>query len=228
MMRLRPLDLPRIRQDLDPLLADLDAAVTVEAAGVTLVGVARERAEEGDLALDGEATAFLRAAQCQDEAHYHFLLSVGAAPAATDFSLRDAALADRDAFLDLLVALEEVAVAGAMALTRAAAETGNARLVEVAYQIGAVDAQHLALARLLRGARPANDRAFVRWRFAAAAEALDALVDLGLVASRRDDPGETAVFPGPLDRVCEGIFGLVPETTDDALVPPAVGTPAGT
>ena len=209
------------RQPSEATLAGLDAAITVEAAGVTFVGVVRQRGANGELDLGPEATRFLEAAQCQDEAHYHFLLSVGAVPRETAFSLPAAGLADREGVLQTLTELEAIGVGVYMAAARRFAEEAEPRLVEIAYQMGAVDAQHHALARYQLGARPANDRAFARWRFVEAADAAAALAELGF------GDGEDAVaFPGPVARLCAGVFGLVPETTEDALVPlPPVGTP---
>lgn len=208
------------------LRAALDAAITVEAAGVVLAGVGRLRGVDGDLALDGDDLSFLRAAQCQDEAHYHLLETLGGRSAAVAFSLPPEAEADRAGFLGAMIELEGIAVAAAMALARRFGEIGEGRLIEVAYQLGAGDAQHEALARFLRGDRPANERAFARWRFADAGQALAALADAGFL----DPTVETWVFPGPVDRVCRGVFGLVPETTEDApasLIPDGQGEGEG-
>lgn len=193
--------------------ADLDVLATVEAAGVTFLGVARQRgeAEGAGFGFGDGAIGFLRAAQCQDEAHYHFLRSIGAAAPIRSFLLPDEALVDPPAVLRTLAGLEAISVAAQMALARRAAEAGEGALVEVAYQMGAVDAQHEALARVLAGDRPANDRAFARWRFAAAAEAADALAALGFGFA---DGADGVPFPGPVARLCAGVFGLVPETTD--------------
>ncbi len=93
--------------------------------------------------------------------------------------------------------------------------------------MGAVEAQHLALAHALVGVTPANDRAFARWLFADPAEAIDALNALDLL----EGSAEPVPFPGPLDRICRGVFGLTPETTATMTLPrPPVGqrTPAAT
>jgi len=213
--------LARTSQEASDLQASLDAAITVEAACVTFVGVARQRGVEGGLELGPELVRFLRASQCEDEAHYHFLASVGAAETATAYSIPERGLADRAGFVEALIALEAISVGAYMAAARRFAELGEPRLVEVAYQMGAVDAQHEALSRHLLGIRPANDRAFARWRFVDITEAGAALASLGFVGG-----SETYVFPGPVDRFCRGVFGLVPATTDDALITlPPVGTP---
>src|SRR3712207_112506 len=110
-----------------------------------------------------------------------------------------------------------------MALAGEWAARGDLPQVEIAYQMGAVEAQHLALAHALVGVSPANDRAFARWLFANAAEAIDALNALDLL----EGPGEPVPFPGPLDRICRGVFGLTPETTVTMTLPrPPVGREA--
>jgi hypothetical protein len=200
--------------------AILDVAITGEALAVTVLGAARQRGVEGRLSLGNELLGFLRAAQCEEEAHYHFLEFAGATPAASSFTVPEAALADRNALLRAVVELEGIAVAAYMAAARGLAAAGDLRLVEIAYQIGAVEGGHLALARHLLGERPANDRAFARWRFA----------DVGYLGGS----GEAVAYPGPVDRFCRGVFGLVPETTDEAVAtaPPTTpvagfpGTPA--
>ena len=210
-------------QEAGDVRAAVNAAMTAEAAAVTFVGKARQRGANGELDLGPAIVRFLRASQCADEAHYHFFAAIGAVPLATDFSVPPGGLAGPAGFLQALIAVEEICVGAAMALARRFAELGDLRLVEIAYQIGAVDAQHQALARYFLEAVPASDRAFARWRFVDAAEAADALVEAGFL----DGPGETVAFPGPVERLCEGVFGLVPETTDDVLnAPPPIIAPA--
>ena len=86
--------------------------------------------------------------------------------------------------------------------------------------MGVVEAQHLALSHALVGVSPANDRAFARWLYVDAAEAIDALNALDLL----EGSAEPVPFPGPLDRVCRGVFGLTPETTATMTLPrPPVG-----
>jgi hypothetical protein len=85
--------------------------------------------------------------------------------------------------------------------------------------MGIVEAQHLVLSHALVGVTPANDRAFARWLYVDAAEAADSLAALGLI----DGSGDAAVFPGPVDRLCRGIFGLTPVTTSQMTRPrPAI------
>ena len=66
--------------DRDSLQAGLDALATMEAAAVTLLGVARQRGQDGELDVGDDAVVILRAAQCQDEQHYHALVAAGGLP----------------------------------------------------------------------------------------------------------------------------------------------------
>jgi hypothetical protein len=181
---------------------------TVEAAAVSFVGAALQRGQAGTLDLGADAETVLTAAQCQDEQHYHALLAAGGQPASNAFTIAEDMLADRTYLLVTLLELKAIGIAGYMALSREWAEAGELEQVEIGYQMGVVEGQHLSLTHALVGVTPANDRAFARWLFADASEALDALVVLGLL----EGPGDTIAFPGPVDRYCRGVFGLTPET----------------
>jgi hypothetical protein len=205
--------------ELQALQDGLDASCTVQAATVTFIGVARQLGADGLLDLGPETVRFLRASQCQDEAHYHFFQQVGAQAFVTAFAMPAGSLADRAAFLRTLIDLEEIAIGASMAMARRFAEYADFNLVEIAYQMGAVDAQHQALARHLLGEVPANERAFAEWRYFDLLEVEAALFDSGFL----DEGDDLIAFPGPVARNCDGVFGLVPKTTDDArgLLPPA-------
>jgi hypothetical protein len=203
-----------------PLQAGLDAMTTVEAAMVTLLGVVRQYGLEGTLDIGEDTVIVLRAAQCQDEQHYHALLAAGGEPVVTAFTIPEEMIGDRTMLLIGFLELKSIGIAGHMALAREWAARGDRDWVEIAYQIGVVEAQHLTLAHALVGVSPANDRAFARWLFAAPGEALAALDKLALLSGT----GEPVAFPGPLDRVCQGVFGLTPVTTTMMTLPrPPVG-----
>lgn len=204
--------MPLLQADLQPALA---ALATAEAAAVTLMGVALQASADGDLDTDDDLDTVLRAAQCQDEQHYHQLLANGGDAATTTFSVPAQMLSERTYLLVYLLELKAITIAGHMALARAWAELGDANQVEISYQMGVVDGQHAALFQALVGLRPANDRAFARWLFADASEAIAALTTLGVL----DSEGAAATFPGPVDRICRGIFGLTPETTTTMTAP---------
>jgi predicted protein tyrosine phosphatase len=190
---------------------------TLEAFLTTFLGVARERAER--LKLSDEQSRLLRAAQCEDEAHYHNLIALDVQATTTRFTLSARHYRDREAFFESFEQVKQLAVGAYMAASRELAAAGALSLVEIVYQIGAVEAQHLALGRLFSGERLPADRAFARWQFHTTAEVLTSLEDAGFINGR----GGKFDFPGPVSRNCRGIFGLVAETTEDQ--PPA--TPRG-
>jgi len=201
-------------QDSTAVLAIIEPLATLESLAVTMIGVGRQRGD--DLGIATNASRFLRAAQCEDEAHYHFLTAAGAKPDES-FSIAEDVFDDRESYLSALFVVKEIAVGATMAAARQFAARGELGLVEIAYQIGTTEAQHLALARFFRGDQIANDRAFAKWRFTTSAESRSALTDAGYLGG----DGDSFAFPGPLSRQCRGVFGLVPETTDDQFPPPS-------
>ena len=196
----------------------LGIAATVEGLLVTLLGVARTRAT--DMTLDESTIRLIRAAQCEEEAHYNNLVSVGGSPATGSYTIRDQVFEDPTSFLTTWLDLERIMVGMYMAAVRQLAASGDLELVEIAYQIGVVDAQHQALIRQLAGERLPADRAFAAWQYGDVAEALDEIGNMGFIDGR----GTSYDYPGPGDRYCRGITGLVAETTADQ-TPPDV-TPA--
>jgi hypothetical protein len=108
-----------------------------------------------------------------------------------------------------------------MSAARQLAAGGDFDLVEIAYQIGVVDAQHQALIRQLSGERLPADRAFAAWQYRDTAEALDEVDSMGFIDGR----GTSYDYPGPGDRYCRGITGLVAETTTDQTPPDVTPVP---
>jgi hypothetical protein len=200
----------RSRSQIDlATIETLSALATVEAYGVTFLGVARQRG--GELDLDAAIRRLLRTAQCEHEAHHSFLLAEGGIPQTVAFQLDPAELDIGASILEALIELTGVMQGAYLAATRFFAETWQYRLVEVATQAAAVEAQQRAVARLLTGAELPVDRAFAEWRFRSAIEAV-AILDEQVRFAPTDD---AVPFPGPLERNCRGVFGLVPETSED-------------
>lgn len=197
----------------DETTAVLNDLVTAEGLMVTLLGVARTKAT--DLVLDENTVRLLRSAQCEQDAHYNNLVAEGGSPAVGSYTIAGSVFENQATFLSTWAELEQIMVGIYMAAGRAFAEAGQPGLVELAYAAGAVDAQHLALLRQLLGERLPADRAFVDWQFRNTAA--------GIRAIRRRDfiegQGTSYDYPGPGDRYCRGVTGLVPETTDDQTPP---------
>ena len=198
--------------------AVLNDAATAEGLLVTMLGVARTK--QSQLALDEPAVRLLRAAQCEEEAHFNNLVSAGAVPSTAKYTLADRIFENPTTFLTTWLDLEQIMVGMYMIAARRLAENGEPDLVEMAYQIGAVEAQHQALLRQVMGERLPADRAFAAWQFRQTKQGLAEIKRMGLI----DGEGTTYDYPGPGDRYCRGVTGLVAETTADQ-TPPDV-TPA--
>lgn len=192
----------------------MSALATLEAYAVTFLGVARQRG--GELDLDAGVRRLLRTAQCEHEAHHSFWLVEGGFQQTSRFALDSTHLEAGEAILAALIDLTGLLQAAYQAAARFFAETWQFRYVEVATQVSAVEAQQQAVARMLAGETIPVDRAFAPWRFRAAVDAVAALDERGVFATEDDDE-DTVTFPGPLERNCRGVSGLVPETVEDQM-----------
>ena len=190
----------------------VDAVATVEALAVAFLGEALARAAGGDLALDDDQVEVFTAARAEEQAHYRYLAGAGAQPAALAFTLpTDEAVTDAAAFLAAVIDLEEAAVAAYLAAAQELASLGQPDLARVAMQIGAVEAEHRALARFFAfGAGVIsdvpNDVAFARARFADTPSVVDALGQLGWLGG----DGPTIDYPGPGEIDPAGVVQLEP------------------
>jgi hypothetical protein len=199
---------PAVRRQSAPAPALNDAA-TAEGLLVTLLGVARTKAT--DLALDETTIRNLRGAQCAEEAHFNNLVTAGAEPSTRRYTIPDRVFENATSFLTTWLDLEQIMVGMYMAAARQMAADSAYDLVELAYQIGVVEGQHQALLRQILGERLPANRAFPQWQYAETATALNDIAGLGLI----DGKGTSYDYPGPGDRYCRGITGLVAETAAD-------------
>ena len=208
--------------------AALNHAATAEGVLVTMLGVARVRAS--DMALDDATIRQIRAAQCEEEAHYNNLVAAGAVPMTNQFAIADSIFENPTSFLATWLDLEQIMVGIYLAAARAFAGSGELDLVEIAYQIGVVEGQHQALIRQAMGERLPADRAFAAWQFPDAESGLAEITALGFIGGR----GTPYDYPGPGNRYCRGVTGLVAETTSDQAPPDVTpfpvqqGTPEAT
>src|SRR5215207_3192739 len=202
----------------DPTARALSDAATAEGLLVTLLGIARANAPE--MGLDEATVRLLRATQCEEEAHFNNLVAAGAVPSSNRFSIADQLFENQTSFLATWLDLERIMVGMYLAAAYAWASRQALDLVELAYQIGVVEGQHQALLRQISGNRLPANRAFAAWQYTDTATALVEIRDLGFI----EGSGTTYDYPGPGDRYCRGVTGLVAETTSDQ-TPPDV-TPA--
>ncbi|MDQ3655065.1 MAG: ferritin-like domain-containing protein, partial [Chloroflexota bacterium] len=123
----------------------------------------------------------------------------------------EAILTDVPIFLTTLVSLEEAFIAAYIAAAQVFAIRGEARLVQVALQIGAIEAEHRAGARffaieagILTGTP--NDVAFEQALFTSVGQAATALTDLGFIGGS----GTEISYPGPGAIDTSGVTNLAP------------------
>lgn len=205
-------------QDRPAIGPAINALFTLEAFAVTFYGAARNRSDT--LPFESDAKSFVLASQCEEEAHYHFFEAAGALSITTTFTIPDTALESTERFFQALDEVESILVGAYMAAVRQFSVAGDPRLVEIGYQIGAVEAQHLALTRLLSGERLGSNRAFAKWLFASPEEAVGTIEELGYIGGQ----GTKLTYPGPVDRYCRGVTGLVAESLEDQ--PPRITSKA--
>ena len=177
----------------------INIAATAEAFAVTALGGALANAATGALALTALQRQTFTAARAEEQAHYAYLTAAGARPLTTTFTVPNAKIVtDVPTFLLTVIELEEAFIAAYLAAAQEFALLGQARLAQLALQIGSVEAEHRAGARffaveagLLSGTP--NDVAFEKALFTSVSGAADALKSLGFIGGR----GTQITYPGP-------------------------------
>lgn len=174
----------------------INIAATAEAMAVTLLGGAIDSAKHGSYnkPIPDAVIAILQAARSEEQYHLSYLQSAGAKPLTETFTVPDTKiLTDTTTLFKTIVALETAFIAAYMAAAREFADMKQPSLVKVAYQIGAVEAEHHVLANYALGTRPANDVAFEKAMFATVGDAAKALQQLGFIGGS----GPKVTYPGP-------------------------------
>lgn len=190
----------------------LDIAVTAEALAVTALGGALQAAGAKKLGLNAEQVQFVTAARAEEQAHYNVLVAAGGKPITTTFTLPDPKIvSDVPTFLNTVIGLEEAFVAAYMAALQVFSIWGKPDLVQLAYQIGAVEAEHRAHARFYAVSAGVisgvpNNVAFEKAMFTSVGAAADALKQLGWIGGS----GAKLTFPGPGAIDTSGVMQLKP------------------
>ncbi|HET8626757.1 MAG TPA: ferritin-like domain-containing protein [Thermomicrobiales bacterium] len=191
----------------------INIAATAEALAVTALGGALDSAAKGQLALNAEQVQFVTAARAEEQAHYAYLTGAGAKPHTTTFTLPDTKIVtDPGTFLKTVIGLEEAFIAAYLAAAQEFAILGQPSLVQVALQIGGVEAEHRAHARFYAiGANVIADKvpnniAFEKAMFTSVGAAAQALQQLGWIGGS----GTQITYPGPGAINNAGVTNLQP------------------
>lgn len=180
----------------ESIQAVLDITATVEAFGVTFLGLGLDNAKKGlfNKPWPADVLAVVEAARAQEQFHYDFFRSAGGRPLTTTFTLPDPkVITDFDTFFGAIVEQEAAEVAAQLAAIRVFTEQRRPDLVKVSFQYGAEEAEHRVLANYTRGARPANNLAFAPLLFGSVGGVLDSMRQRGVI----DGPVPAGSFPGP-------------------------------
>lgn len=190
----------------------INIAATAEALAVTALGGALANAGKGDLRLTQEQVQVVAAARAEEQDHYDYLIAAGAKPLTKTFTLPDEAIVtDTPTFLKTVIGLEEAFIAAYMAAAQEFAILKQPDLVEVALQIGGVEAEHRAHARFYAFSAGVitevpNNIAFEHAMFTTVGAAADALTKLGWI----NGTGPELAYPGPGTIDFSGIEGRKP------------------
>lgn len=190
----------------------INIAATAEAFAVTALGGVLGNAANGQISLNTEQQQVIRAAQAEEELHYRYLTGAGAKPLTLTFTVPDTKIVtDPATFFTTVVSLEEAFIAAYLAAAQEFAILGQTSLVQVAMQIGAVEAEHRAHFRFYEigtGAASGvpNNLAFEKAMFTSAGAAADALKQLGFIGGS----GPQITYPGPVQFDFTGIKNQQP------------------
>lgn len=174
----------------------LNITATVEAFGVTFLGLGIENAKKGlfNKPWSADVLAVVEAARAQERFHYDFFTSAGGRPLTTTFTLpAPEAITDFNTFFSAVVEQETAETAAQIAAIRVFAAQRRPDLVKIAFQYGAEESEHRVLANYTRGVRPANNIAFAPALFSSVGDVLISMRQRGVI----DGPVPAGTFPGP-------------------------------
>jgi hypothetical protein len=190
-------------------IASTAEALAVSLLGAAIAGAANYTNADGSKGLAAAFVTILKAAQSAEQAHYAYLTGAGAKPLTTTFNIPDPKIAsDTMTLFKTIEALETAFISAYEAAAYEFASMGNSALVKVALQIGAVEGEHRALARLAQGDSLPHNLAFEISQFSTVGEAAAALQKLGFIggtgtaimysdfAGKVDNTGMSNLTPG--------------------------------
>ena len=170
------------------------AAVTAEALAVTYLS---HLIKEDGHKFPKPVGQVLKAANAAEQDHYLALRSLGFKPLTTKFWIPDVAFSAKNA-PPIIEYLESVFVNAYLIGTTTFAAAGQADAARYTVEIGAVEAEHRALARALQGKLPDN-LAFSSYTVKTIPEIVKAIEKLGIGFGKRSHAaGRFFTYHGPL------------------------------
>jgi ferritin-like metal-binding protein YciE len=184
----------------------IDTAITAEALAVTyLTGLIENASATGV----SKFVDVLKAANASEYDHYKALKSLGAKPLTTKFWAPDAFFKPGEPFKVLEIA-ETLFVDAYLIGATTFAKAGKADFARYAGEIGAVEAQHLALARFAQNKLP-DDRAFQAYPIKDIGGVVAALEKAGVGFGKQGaKPGKFYSFSPPPASAVTGIANNAP------------------
>jgi hypothetical protein len=182
------------------------AAVTAEALAVTyLTGVIAKTGSQWPKQVQN----VLKAANAAEQAHYEALRSLGFKPLTTRFWVPDLAF-EAAAIPPVIEYLESAFVNAYLIATTAFAKAGQADHARYAVEIGAVEAEHLALIRSVEKKLP-DDRAFQAYNVASIDAIVRQITATGVGLGKRGaGPGRFYEYRKPPASAVTGISHTTP------------------
>jgi hypothetical protein len=146
--------------NVDSIQTILNVAVTAEQLAVTFYTQALAHADR--LGFGDAARLDIKAALIEEQIHETFLAKQGAKALTSKFSFPfgNDTFRHMDAFIKVQQQLETLFVAAYIVAAREFAVLKRPDLVQIAGQIGTVEAEHRAIGRAIGGLRPANNHVF--------------------------------------------------------------------
>lgn len=222
----------------------VNIAATAEALAVSLLGAAIAGAAnytnaDGSKGLASAFVSILKAAQAAEQAHYAYLTGAGGKALTLTFNIPNPKIAtDTTTLFQTVEALEDAFISAYEAAANEFATMGQSGLVKVALQIGSVEGEHRALARLALGDSLPHNLAFSSAQFATVGDAATALKSLGFIggsgqaimysdfAGKVDNTGVTNLTPGGVTASTTGGASTSTTTTSTATTSTATATTA--
>lgn len=192
----------------------INIASTAEALAVTLTGavIAGASKYDGGKGLSAMLVTWVKGIQAEEQAHYSYLVSAGAKPLLTTFTVPQNLAnitTDSHALLSFVVTAETLFIGAYTAAAQEFAMLGQPALSKVALQIAGVESEHRVLANYGAGAMPPNNVAFEKAVVANLHEAAAALQGLGLLGT--SNPAATLNYSDFASKVdTTGVSNLTP------------------